>query len=166
MWDTPCVGVTRRHGQRTFNRVFDVLRRKVIVYLTQSNIPALVQTQTAWLWREQEACFKCTRKRKHRLKADRALSSPGSRGSVKSYLIIVDDNLTVITAGSRWLNQVHCWRWVTLGIPAPLAWPLLLNTQNWLSNPAPPLKTVRSMRRPGTRRSARSSFQAPGFQHK
>lgn len=166
MWDAPRVDVMGRHGQRTFNTVFDVLRRKVIVYLTKSNIPAPVQTQTAWLWREREACFTCSRKRKHRLKADRALSSPASWGSVKSYLMIVDDHLTVTTAGSRWLNRVYCWRWVTLGIPAPLAWPLLLHTQSWLSNPAPPLRTVQSMQRPGTGRPARSSFQTPAFQHK
>ena len=55
---------------------------------------------------------------------------------------------------------------VTLGIPAPLAWPLPLYRQSRLSNPALFLNTMQSTPRPRMGQLARSSFKATGFQHK
>lgn len=55
-------------------------------------------------------------------------------------------------------------RGVTVGIPAPLAWPLPLYRQSRLSNPAPFLNTMQSTQRP--RMGQLASFKATGFQHK
>lgn len=92
----------------------------------------------------------------------RGFDSPGPWESVKSYLVIVDDNFTV---GSRWANPVHCWGLVTLGISAPLAClPRAAYHTQLAVKPSSISQYCIIHAEAGEGRPARSSFQAPGFQ--